>query len=307
MPAILVIVLIVVLIWLAFKFWYVTLALVAIGIAFYIVLQKRQAEDERRAAEERARAAEKAARAAAEWKRQEELKMQRSYLQQMTLLNDDSLKALESVPGDLNAAEQLLDRAEMDFAESAFAPFWDLVEQATCTLGRFDDRVRQINTNSGKYIDLVRKYDGSAPVFALSSESVSKLKTASNTSQRMSRIVRQAQRNFQFSMIYEQRKTNQILVAGFRTLAHALDQMTWQITSSIDNLDRSVNAMSSALTESLTSIHAQTRQLSDIVTAHTAEVTREGQGRVDREKNVIEMLDNIQRHRYPNIFNGGIR
>ena len=56
---------------------------------------------------------------------------------------------------------------------------------------------------------------------------------ATATAERMQAIVRKAQRNFQFATIYEQRKTNQILVAGFTTLAQALNQMTGQITASI--------------------------------------------------------------------------
>ena len=107
-------------------------------------------------------------------------------------------------------------------------------------------------------------------------------------------------------MIYEQRKTNQILVAGFKSLGQALEHMTWQLTSSIDDLNSSVNAMSSTLNSSLLKIHGQAEQLNSAMTGHRQEVAREASGRADREKKVVEMLDNIQRDRYPSILHGGV-
>lgn len=67
------------------------------------------------------------------------------------------------------------------------------------------------------------------------------------TAERMKAIVRKAQRSFQFATIYEQRKTNQILIAGFTNLAEALDQMAYRITDSIDNLTNSVDVMTSMM------------------------------------------------------------
>jgi hypothetical protein len=60
----------------------------------------------------------------------------------------------------------------------------------------------------------------------------------------MKSIVRKTQSNFQFATIYEQRKTNQILVAGFTNLAQALEYMTQRISGSIGDLANSVDAVS---------------------------------------------------------------
>jgi hypothetical protein len=222
---------------------------------------------------------------------------------QMLALNEESLRALESLPLKLESAERHLDRAETDFAEEAFAPFWDSIEKAANELAGFDQGVHVVRNSSSTYIDLSKRFRGARPVFAISPASSPKLKIASATAQRMSGIVRTAQRNFQFAMIYEQRKTNQILVSGFKNLAQALEEMTWRITSSIDDVTASVNRMSSTLDKSLQEIHEHTGRIAADTAAHRGEAA----ARTEREKKALEMLDNIQRKRYPSITLGGLK
>jgi DNA anti-recombination protein RmuC len=98
-------------------------------------------------------------------------------------------------------------------------------------------------------------------------------------------------------MIYEQRKTNQILVAGFTNLADALNDMTWRITDSIDNLASSVDGMTSTLNESMQAIHSRMGDIHE-------ELSKEASERAVREKKALEMLDNIQRRRKPSLLEG---
>lgn len=72
---------------------------------------------------------------------------------------------------------------------------------------------------------------------------------------RMETLVQAAHRNFQFATIYEQRRTNQILIAGFVNLTEALNQMACKITASINELAISIGVMTSTLNESLDAIH----------------------------------------------------
>jgi hypothetical protein len=246
------------------------------------------------------RAADASRRAAEEAERQRDLHQQNRFRQQIFSVNEEALKSFEQVPRMLAAAEQHLDQAERDFAEGAFAPFWDSVEKAANALGSVESNATAIKDRSVTYIDLVKQYRGAVPLFAVSRQSAPRLKIASETSKRMNEVVRKAQRNFQFSVIYEQRKTNQVLVAGFRTLANALDEMTWRITSSLDDLTRSVDSMSSTLNESLREMSAKAEALRDDFVNDTAK-------RTEREEKALEMLDNIQRKRYPNYIHGGVR
>lgn len=220
--------------------------------------------------------------------------VQQGYRKGMIVLGEHSIGLFESLPKLLASAEKHLDQAEVDFADGAFAPFWNSIEEAAKTLGSFDEGIHHIKDNLSKYSELIRKYDDTPPQFSLAPQSVAKLSVGTATAERMKAIVRTAQRNFQFATIYEQRKTNQILVAGFTNLAEALDRMTWQITASIDGLVNSVAVMTSTLNESMNAIHSQLGDIAEMASGHLSDGAA-------REKKALEMLDNIQRGRRPSL------
>jgi hypothetical protein len=132
---------------------------------------------------------------------------------------------------------------------------------------------------------------------------VTKLGVGATTAERMQATVRKAQRNFQFATIYEQRKTNQILVEGFTSLAEALNEMTWHITTSIDNLTRSVDGMASTLNDSMRAIHSRLGEIGEAAHKDSRETAHqraeEASDAAAREGMALEMLDNIQRGRRP--------
>ncbi len=203
---------------------------------------------------------------------------QQSYRKQMIVLREQSIGLFESMPTYLSCAEKYLDKAEVDFADGAFAPFWDSIENAAKMLGRFDEGVRHIKDNLSRYTETIRWYnkyklEDTPPQFPLARQSVTKLGVGTATAKRMEAMVRTAQRNFQFATIYEQRKTNQILVAGFTNLEQALDRMTRQITASIDDL-------------------------AGLVVEELREEASEGAA---RGRKALEMLDNIQHGRRPSL------
>lgn len=269
----------------AFKYWYITLALGIIGTVIYFIVESNKEESARKAAEE-----------AQIWQHKAE---QDRYQKQLIVLGDKSIQLFEQMPEHLKTAEEHLNQAELEFSEGAFAPFWDAIEKTAKTLGSFDEGVQAIENNSSSYRVLIPKYEGVPPQFPLSRSSVEKLSVGSSTAERMKEIVRTAQRNFQFATIYEQRKTNQILVAGFTNLAQALDRMTWQITESIDNLAGSVDSMASTLNESMSAIHSRLGDMAGTNIKQHSEVVKLESARVEREKRTLQMLDNIQHHRKP--------
>ena len=198
-------------------------------------------------------------------------------------LNEESLSLMESMPAWVETAERHLDQAELDFAEGAFAPFWSSVERAALSLAGFGESVQKLESNSGEYVDLLTQYKGHAPAFAVSVCATTRMKLSTATSHRMHGIVRRAQRDFQFSVIYEHRKTNQILVAGFRNLAEAIEEMTSRLAASIDGLTASVDKMTSKLDETL----------------ERRTGSSGGAGESAREQRVIEVLERIEQKRYP--------
>ncbi|MDB4914695.1 MAG: hypothetical protein JWM95_2339 [Gemmatimonadetes bacterium] len=258
----------------------------------------RREEAERQAQRQRDEAAREAHR---QRELAKALKEQQSLHEQMAVLGEGSLSLFESMPEHLRITERHLDQAEADFAEGAFAPFWDSVERAANTLGGFDERVRQIGNNASRYGELVKQFKSTPPRFPLAPEAVAKLSIGTATAERMKSIVRYAQRNFQFATIYEQRKTNQLLVAGFTGLAQALEQMTFRITSSIGYLSHSVEAMGAMLNESVLSVDSRIAEMEAATTEHRDQLSIEAAERSAREKTAIEMLDNIQRGRRPSL------
>jgi len=246
---------------------------------------------------EQAANAERKAKEAARIQRHEE--EQQGYRKQMIVLGEESIGLFESMPKHLSSAEKYLDQAEVDFADGAFAPFWDSIENVAKELGRFNEGVHHIKDNSSRYTELISKYGDTPPQFPLARQSVAKLGVGTATAERMKTIVQTAQRNFQFATIYEQRRTNKILVAGFTNLAQALDQMTWQITASINSLAGSVDVMTSTLNKSIYAIHSRMGDIAERTSQHHDELMVEASARATRERKALKMLDNIQRGRRP--------
>lgn len=273
------------------------LALGLIGLVIYVIYLRVKANKRRQAAE----AARKAEEVARLQRHREEQQEQQGYRKQMIVLGEQSISLFESMPKHLSSAEKYLDQADVDFVDGAFAPFWDSIENAAKTLGRFDEGVHHIKDNSSRYAELIRKYEDTPPQFPLARQSVAKLGVGTATAERMKAIVRTAQRNFQFAAIYEQRKTNQILVAGFTNLAQALDRMTWQITASIDDLAGSVDVMTSTLNQSMRAIHSRMGDIAERSSQHHDELMEEASEAAARERKALEMLDNIQRGRRPSL------
>jgi len=219
---------------------------------------------------------------------------------QIFLYVNQTLELFESAPKLLITAEEYLDQAEIDFKENAYSPFWNSIENAVKALGQIDESINEISNNAHKYSNLIKKYENIPPKFPLTHQSIEKLAVVGMaTAKRMEAIVRTAQRNFQFAMIYEQRKTNQILIAGFTNLADAIDRMTWEITESINTLGNSVDIMTSALSESINTISSKMDDATGKIVQQYKELIKEASETTEQEKRIIKMLDNIQRGRKP--------
>jgi hypothetical protein len=255
------------------------LAGAAVGIA--CVFYTRQKEQELRDRENRNRL-------------RQYREQQQTYYQRMLEFGEHSITLFESMPDHLKTAEEWLDQAAVDFAQGAFSPFWSSIENAAKSLAHFDEAIGEIKSNSSQFTELVPKYRDTPPAFPVSPESVEKLRVGTSTAKRMEATVRHAQCNYQFATIYEQRKTNQILIAGFTNLAHALDYMTTHITNSIANLSSSFDGMSSTLNEAMRTIHSEMRDSAEAANKRHKEM-------MVRETRVIVMLDNIQRRRRPTL------
>lgn len=221
------------------------------------------------------------------------------YGRQIVAFNEQSFTLYETAPKYLIWAEQLLDRAEIDFNDHVYSPFWDSIESVNKELANFNASIREINDISSRYIQLIKMYEGTPPEFSLTHQLVLKLGVGTETAKRMHIIVRRAQSDPNFAMIYEQRKTNKILIKGFANLAGALAEMTNQITSSIYELTSSVDGLNSSVYENTQEIYSQMDSSTEIIVHQHGELLSEVSGLAERQKKAVEMLDNIQRGRKP--------
>lgn len=163
------------------------------------------------------------------------------------------------------AAERFIEGAEKDFADGAFAPFWDQIERTANELAAYKNSVEQLGRCVHVYqreAFLLENTPGAVPALQLGDH---KLPDARPTAERFSALVRQAQTNFQFAMIYEQRKTNQLLYAGFGTLGAAIYSLGESVNLSLTQLSKTMNrSLTSMLITSLTAPNAQSNFRNEI-------------------------------------------
>ncbi len=235
---------------------------------------------------------------------------QKSYSEKLNSICFYSTDLYERLPVFLLAAEEQIDLAEREFADGVFAPFWDAIEAATTNLGGFYTTSEQITAQSREYAQILPAFEDAPPKLPIRQDSVNGMVVANGTDTRLKTIVRKAQTNFQFATIYEQRKTNQILVAGFTNLASALDGLGYRIAASIDSLDESISGINSQLSNMTETLHGALIDIRDEAREHHEDlVSSNGQikGAIEqgtssaneRMDHALEMLNNIQRRRLP--------
>lgn len=254
---------------------------IVIGVIWTIQVDARRRRERRRAAEGRRRAAE------GRWN------VRRNRLTDLVTSSRATFLSLDEL---VDSANSHLDRAEKEFKERAFAPFWDQVEDATNRLGAYHEGIRFLDDSARKYRSQSSDLKASVPMFDIPE---GQLPDARPVAGRLSRVVRDGQKDYQFASIYEQRKTNQLLYAGFGTLAAGIAQMQSAIVGALDDLSVSLG---SVLEELVSSSYAQAEAVSDLADSFSgsAEAQREyEEDSMKESKKQTGMLDNIQRGRKP--------
>lgn len=226
----------------------------------------------------------------------------------------------------IDNANKHLDKAEMEFQDGLYSPFWDEIEKVTNHLAEFHQTVESIgntfssyeitfNRNSKEYDTYITETNAAIDKF-LSDKNPSKFKDAgidkisterepskeitlseklpdvSLLVTRLQALVREAQKDFQFSTIFEQRKTNKLLIHGFGTLESSLSTMG-------DTINSSINKLSSTLGKSLNDILVATESQSKILNEQNSILRESSKEQRKFEKKALNTLDNIQRGEKP--------
>lgn len=197
----------------------------------------------------------------------------------------------------ITAAKSAIDSAEWNYADSAFAPFWDDVESAVTSLALFNTGVKRIAEYSAEYKAEIQEL-GSVPAVFDWDKAVD-IPDAKSTADRLREIVRTAQKNFQFATIYEQRKTNQLLSIGFANLAQALNEIAWRIEESTSTLSMSISDLSQVVSEtSAQAIEAGKQDAQEIVKGTQAiksQMESDAKARQIHEEKETEFLTDMQK------------
>lgn len=154
------------------------------------------------------------------------------------LRDANSLK--QELPHLLNNATKSLESARYEFSDSAFSPFWDCIEKATKYLAIFNNNIQEIHELANNYYSVLgNQKNHNFPSF-LPEQAV--FPDPEPVINELNTVVRPGLTNYQFANIWEQRKTQKILIRGFGTLGESISNMSSSIYSSITKLHDTISS-----------------------------------------------------------------
>jgi len=130
---------------------------------------------------------------------------------------------------------KLLERAAEEYRVGAFGPFWDCVEAAAEVLAVSQDTASRLAVSAREYASL--QHARNQPALALAP--VDNL-AFPEFAKRFDALVRTAQRNFQFAVIWEHRKTRSVMMRGFATIGDVVAGVGDAVAVSIDDFRDSI-------------------------------------------------------------------
>ena len=162
-------------------------------------------------------------------------------------LFDDAPLLISQMKEKVESAAQYVNDAEQEYRDRAFSPFWDSVECATKI-------IYQYNVHANDLSDSIKNYNGlidhlpekighdhiehNFPTFPYSMDQVP---VPVKVYDKLKRIVYDAQKDFEFAVIWEHRHTRQVLIGGFETLGQAIGNLQGRINSSVHSLKESLS------------------------------------------------------------------
>ena len=137
------------------------------------------------------------------------------------------------------STKQSLERAKIEFSENVYSPFWSEIEEASKILACYIEAVNQLCLNSEVYTYTLKNLSHNFPMPFPFATNISISQTVMNE---YKAIIRTAQTNPTFSIIWEQRRNSTILIGGFRTLENAINNMSNEISSALSDLKYSITS-----------------------------------------------------------------
>jgi hypothetical protein len=217
-------------IWLVITLVYVLLSIFAVAFCYY---------GKRRKEKEALNEAERKAKQALNEAKMYRLRQAEDLSNYCNGLLKQCVDIQERLPEYLKQAGSYVKKARSEFVDNAYAPFWNQIERATKSLDAYYQGIRQLNDIAKSYASSLKGKDHNFPVFPITTlvyqpDPVALVKGLRET-------IRKGQTNFEFASIYEQRRTQKIIILGFRCLGDAIDNISYTIDSALSQLASSVS------------------------------------------------------------------
>lgn len=160
---------------------------------------------------------------------------------------DDAPLLIKQMEEKVEEAGQIVQAAAQQYQDRAFAPFWDSVEGATKILYQYNVHANGFADIIKDYNDLIGRlpekighdhFEHNFPEFPYAMDQVPvPVKVYDDLKQ----LVYEAQKDFEFAVIWEHRHTRQVLIGGFETLGQAIGNLQGRINSSVHSLKESLS------------------------------------------------------------------
>jgi phosphate/sulfate permease len=250
--------------------------------------ERLQREEEERKKEEADRPARLAAAEAAQ---------QRAFASRLSSLASECKEMAARIPLLVQEAEKELDLAEQALEEGLLDPFWDAIERAVTKLATVESQIQALIRKGEIYCSEATKVTGGVPRLDLG---LATFPDVGGTERRMHGIIRRSQKSLDFTQIFHLRKVTKVLVAGFSSLGHALNDLGNRLASSQERLFSTFSISISDLVENQ---REGTSAIVGELTRHredSSAATRELKEQLRTDATVEQkMLDNMQRRKRP--------
>lgn len=159
---------------------------------------------------------------------------------QLNDILDKSFEIVEKIlPYFEASAIDSIKKAKVDISKKAISPFWDKIEEANNFLGFYKEAVEQLIINGEIY---TRTLDGKKHNFPTPFPIGTNISIPQNTFDEFHSTIYTAHETDGFSNIWEHRKTQKILITGFKNLEQAINKMCSAITAAISDLKHSIKS-----------------------------------------------------------------
>lgn len=167
----------------------------------------------------------------------------------LVALMNSSLDLAEQLPILLSTASRFLQLANSEFHERAFDPFWTALENGLRALGSFHDDCQVLSKSADSYYSRLAGREHNFPPFPVTSTMIP---NPTGVLLELRQLLRKGQTDFQFAQIWEQRKTRQVLISGFQTLADAVTGLTDSLIGVFSSTTQSLDELHSLMLEQRT-------------------------------------------------------